>query len=145
EGRRLVRNEDRVGREQRRAQQGGDARRTAGDDMIGMTSKLRRFAVERVARQADDAEQTRVAASGALFGPIERRSLRVRVDEGHALSLTGPMPVEVQGERRLADAALLVEQRDDHRSPSSVFHRSSARPTTEELDSSVLESKLGAS
>jgi hypothetical protein len=78
--------------------------------------------VERAARKTDDAEQTRVAASGALLGPIERRSLWVGVDQGHTLSLTGPMPGEVQRERRLADAAFLVEQGDDHWSPSSVFH-----------------------
>src|SRR5690606_28088257 len=82
--------------------------------MIGITGELRRFAMQRVACQADDTEEARQALAGALLRPIEGRALRVRVDEDDALSLAGPFGGEMQRERRLADAALLVEQRDDH-------------------------------
>ena len=50
---------------------------------------------------------------------------------------------QVQGERCLADAAFLVEERDDHRCSSfPAFPRPSAPPTTEELDY-LLDFKLG--
>jgi hypothetical protein len=48
-----------VGGEQRRAHQPGDARRPVDDDVIGVAGDLRRLAMQRVARQADDAEQPR--------------------------------------------------------------------------------------
>jgi hypothetical protein len=50
----------------------------------------------------------------------------------------------MQGESRFADAALLVEKRDDHRALFAVIHRSAQGPTLEELDSFRLDSKLGA-
>ena len=124
EGRRLRGDQRRVGREQGRAHQASDARRSVDDDVIDVARDLRRLAMERVARQADDAEQARQALLGALLGPVERRALRVGVDERDSLALPGPFAGEMQGQRRLADAALLVEERDDHRAPPSpVFHR----------------------
>src|SRR5690606_18713547 len=53
----------------------------------------------------------------ALLRPVQRRALRVRVNQGDALALARPNAREVQRQRRLADAALLVEERDDHRRP----------------------------
>jgi hypothetical protein len=50
EGRRLHRDQDNVGREQRRAHEPGDAGRTVDDDMIGIARELGRFAMKRVAR-----------------------------------------------------------------------------------------------
>ena len=58
-----------------------------------------------------------VALPCALLGPIERRALRVGVDEGDAPALNGPRAGEMKRQRRLADAALLVEERDDHDAP----------------------------
>src|SRR5690348_6291419 len=111
-----------------------------------MSGELGRLAMQRVARQADHAEQAVETAARTLLGPIEGRALRIGVDERDPLSLPGPLAGEMQRERRLADAAFLVEQRDDYRLlPSAVFHRSASRPTSEELDSSWLESKLGGS
>ena len=46
----LRRDQCEVGREERRAQQGGDARRTVDDDVVGMSGELRRLAMQRVAR-----------------------------------------------------------------------------------------------
>jgi len=46
---------------------------------------------------------------------------------------------------RFADAAVLVEERDEHRSLLPVFHRLRRSAITEGLDSSMLESKLAAS
>jgi hypothetical protein len=40
--------------------------------MIDVTSQFGRLAVQRIARQANDAEQAREAASAALLRPIER-------------------------------------------------------------------------
>ena len=82
--------------------------------MIGVAGELGCFAMQRIARQADDAEETRQAFAGALFGPVERRALRIGVDEDDALTLACPCAGEMQCERRLADAPFLVEQRDDH-------------------------------
>jgi hypothetical protein len=44
-----------------------------------------------------------------LLRPVERRALRVRVDQRDALALPCPFAGEVERQRRLADAALLVE------------------------------------
>ena len=115
ERRRLHRDQHEVGGEQRRAHQAGDTRRPVDDDVIGVARELRRFAMERVAREADDAEQPRQGPPGALLRPVERRALRVGVDQRDALALPRPFAGEMQRERRLADAALLVEERDDHR------------------------------
>ncbi len=82
--------------------------------MVGVAGQFRRFSVERVAGQADDTEQPLQPLPAALLGPVERRPLRIGVDQRDALSTASPFASKVQGERGLADAALLVEQRDDH-------------------------------
>ena len=86
--------QDEIGGEQGRAQQAGDARRPVDDDVIGVAGELGRFAVQRVARQADDAEQARHGLLGALRGPVERRPLRVGVDDRDPLSLGRPGPAK---------------------------------------------------
>ena len=91
EGRRLRGDQDEIGGEQGRAQQAGDARRPVDDDVVGVAGELRRFPVQRVARQADDAEQARHGLLGALRGPVESRALRIGVDDRDALSLRPPM------------------------------------------------------
>ena len=123
ERRGLRRDQDEIGREQGRAHQAGNARRPVDDDVAGVSRELGRLAMEGVARKADDAEEPRQAFLGALLGPVERRALRVGVDQGDALALAGPLPGEMQGERGLADAALLIEERDDHRAPAGIESR----------------------
>src|SRR3546814_6867194 len=63
--------------------------------------------------EADDAEEARQVFASALLGPVQRRPLRIRVDQRDALSPPGPFSGEVERQRRLADAALLIEERDD--------------------------------
>ena len=89
--------------------------------MIGVAGHLRRLTVQRVARQADDAEQPREALPGALLGPVERRALRIGVDQGDSFPFPAPFAGEMQGQCRLADAALLVEERHDHRALFAGF------------------------
>jgi hypothetical protein len=79
-----------------------------------------RFAVEHVARHADDAEQVRETLLCALLGPVERRALRIAVDHCDAASLRCELACEMQRKCRLADAALAVEQRDDHSVTASI-------------------------
>src|ERR1700676_2795936 len=142
ERRRLRRDQDEIGGKQRRAHQTGDARRPVDNDVVGIAGEFGRLQVQRIAGKADDAEQPWPALLQPLLGPVERRALRIGVDQGDALSFPGPFAGEMQRERRLADAAFLVEERDDHRSLLRAFHRLRRSPTTEGLDSSRLESKL---
>ena len=125
--------------------QPGDARRAIDDDVIGVTGEFRRFAMKRVAGKLDDTEQLAKSFLRALFGPVEGGALWVGVDEHDPLSFPGPFASEMQCVRRLADAALLVEERHDHRGRLGVIHRSGRSPTSEELDSCRLDSKLGGS
>jgi hypothetical protein len=114
ERRRLGRDQHEVSCEQSRTHQSGDARRTVDDDVTGVSRELGRLSMQSVARKADDAEEPRQTFLGALLRPVERRSLWVRVDQGDALALPSPGAREVQGQRGLADAPLLIEQRHDH-------------------------------
>jgi hypothetical protein len=111
--------------------------------VIGVAGHLRRLAMQRVARQTDDAEKAGEAVPCTLLGPVERRPLGISVDEGDSFPFPAPFASEMQGESRFADAALLVEEGDDHRALFAVIHRSARRPTSEELDSLRLDSKLG--
>jgi hypothetical protein len=51
------------------------------------SGELGRFAVQRVASNADAAEESRQTLLGALLRPIERRSLWVGVDQRDGLAL----------------------------------------------------------
>src|SRR4051812_17348546 len=82
--------------------------------MVGVTGQLRCFAMQGIPSQADDTEQPLQPLPAALLRPVERRALWVGVDQRDALAAARPFAGEMQSERRLADAALLVEQRDDH-------------------------------
>ena len=64
--------------------------------MIGVPGEFGRLAMQRVTRQADDAEQAVETPARALLGPIERRALRVGVDQRDPLSLPGPLSGEMQ-------------------------------------------------
>jgi hypothetical protein len=72
EGRRLHGNQHEIGREQRRAHEASDTRRPVDDDMIGGARDLRRFTVERVTREANDAEQPWDVLARPLLRPVER-------------------------------------------------------------------------
>jgi hypothetical protein len=63
--------------------------------VIDGAGKLGGFAVQRVARQADDAKQARQALARALLRPVEGRALRVGVDEGDAASAHGQLAGEM--------------------------------------------------
>jgi hypothetical protein len=120
EWRRLRRDQDEIGREQGRARQARNARRAINNDVVGVSRELGRLMMEGIARKADDGEQSRQAFPGALLAPVERGALRVNVNQDDAFALAGPMPGEMQGERGLADAALLIEERDDHCAPAGI-------------------------
>src|SRR3546814_13285782 len=64
--------------------------------------------------RSDNAEQPLQSRPAALLRPVQRGTLRVGVDQRDALSTASPFTSEMQGERCLADAALLVEESDDH-------------------------------
>jgi len=115
EGRRRGRDQHEVGREQRRTGHPGGARCAIDDHVIGIRCDGGQLAVQGFSGEAQHAEEPRQLLAGALLGPVECRALRVRIDHEHALSLTGPASGEVQGKRRFAGAAFLIEERDDHR------------------------------
>src|SRR3546814_15231060 len=73
--------------------------------------------MKRISRQTDDTKQACQAFTRSLLRPVERRALGIGVDENDALSSPSPFAGQVQRERRLADAALLIEERDDHDAP----------------------------
>ena len=64
--------------------------------MIDAARNLWRFAMKGIACEADDAEQAWKALFRALFGPVERRALGVRIDESDALAKPSPLPGKVQ-------------------------------------------------
>ena len=76
-----------------------------------------------VACEADVAEERCEPIPDALLQTVERRSLRVRVDQRDAPALPTPGACEVHGEHRLADAALLFEEGDDHRALARFANR----------------------
>src|SRR3546814_16023448 len=82
--------------------------------MVEARRQLRRFTGERVTGEADDAEEARQVFASALLGPVQRRPLRIRVDQRDALSPPGPFLGEAERQRRLAAADLLIEERDEH-------------------------------
>src|SRR5579884_376749 len=143
ERRRLRRDENQIGCKQCRAHQPCDARRTVNDDVVYIAGEFGGFPVQRISRKADEAKEPWDTVSGALPGPVECRALWIGIYENNPLPFPGPLPGKMQGERRLADAAFLVEERDDHRSPLAVFHWPRSPPTARKLDSFKLDSKLG--
>src|SRR5712692_6519718 len=70
--------------------------------------------MQAVAGEAEHAEQRGQSFLGPLLRPVESRALRVRVDDHDALALGGPGSGHMQRQRGLADAALVVEERNDH-------------------------------
>ena len=72
ERRRLHRDQHKIGSQQCRAHQTGDTRRSVDDDMIDVARQLWRFAVERVACQADNTEQPFQPLPAALLRPVQR-------------------------------------------------------------------------
>ena len=78
---------------------------------------LGRLATERSLGRADDAKQTLLALASALFERNQRRALLVGGEQRDALTLPSRLSAETERERRLASAALLIAQRDNHGSP----------------------------
>src|SRR5690606_4861922 len=75
--------------------------------------------------KADDGEQPWQPFMAAPLRPVERGALRVGIDKNDALALRSPGSGEMQRQRGLADAALLIEERDDHGCPSGLRRGSS--------------------
>src|SRR3546814_1776462 len=67
-----------------------------------------------------DAEKSRQTLAQPLICPVERRRLRVRIDDQNTPATGAPGARQMQGERRLSNAALLVEEGDDHRALRSA-------------------------
>src|SRR6266481_8114934 len=82
--------------------------------MIDVARDLRGLNIERIAGEREHIEQPCHPSLGALFRPVERRALRVRVDDRDALALRGPGSGHMQCQGGLADAALVVHERNDH-------------------------------
>jgi hypothetical protein len=112
--------DEEIGGDQRRAHQPGDTRRTVDDDVIGVAGEFGRFPMQRVARPADDADPPREPFLCPLLGPIESGPLRVGIDEGDAAAFASPLARQMKRQRGLADAALLVRERDDHDAAPSL-------------------------
>ena len=60
------------------------------------------------------------SSCGLTPRPDRQRALRVEVDEQHPAAVLGERGTQVDGRRRLADAALLVAHRDDAGRPCAV-------------------------
>ena len=105
----LYRDQHALGRQQRGARQGGDARRAVDDDVIGATRQLRRFLMQRFAGEAHGAEQPGQALLASALRPVERGTLRVSIQQDDVQAAHRQLAGDVGGERGLADAAFLVE------------------------------------
>jgi hypothetical protein len=70
--------------------------------------------VQRFARQADGAEQPGQALLAASLRPVQRRALRVGIEQDDVLSAQGQFAGDMGGEGGLAHPTFLVEQGDDH-------------------------------
>src|SRR5215831_17854260 len=82
--------------------------------MMGTAGDLMGFNMKGIAGELEHIEQPGQSFLGALFRPVERRALRVRVEDDNVLALRGPGPGHMQRQGGLADTALVVEERDDH-------------------------------
>src|SRR6266852_685158 len=91
ERRRLRRHQRQIGCEHRGANKCCDPGRSVDHHMIDVAGDLRGFNMERIAGEREHIEQPCQSSLGALFRPVESRAPRVRVD-----------------------AALVVEERNDH-------------------------------
>ncbi|GCE84551.1 hypothetical protein MSKU9_2692 [Komagataeibacter diospyri] len=142
ERRGLGRDQHQVGGQQGRAQQCRYSRWTVDHDVIRPLSQCRSFVMQRVARQPHDTEQPGQPFPRPLRRPVQCRALRVGIDDRHALAFPSPLAREMQRQRRLADAALLVEEGHDHDPSPGLIHGSEGGPTSLKLDSFKLDSKL---
>ena len=125
EGRWLHRDQRQIGCKQRRAHQTSDTGRTINNDMIRVTRQFRRFPVQGIAGKSDDGEQPWQPFMAAPLRPVECGALRVGIDQDDALAFRGPGSGEMQRQRRLAHAAFLIEERDNHRRPPGLPRGSS--------------------
>lgn len=103
----------------------GEVRWTIDHDVVGVAGNLRRLAMQRIPCERLNAEELLQRFLGPLPRPVECRTLWVRINDNDAFSFSRPLAGEMQRQRRLADAALLVKERDDHR--ASPRRRSLAR------------------
>src|SRR5712675_211623 len=110
----LRRHQRQIGCEHRGANKCCDPGRSIDHHMIDVAGDLTGLNMERIAGEREHIEQPRQPSLGALLRPVERRALRVRVDDHEALALRSPGSGHMQRQGGLADAALVVEERNDH-------------------------------
>mmetsp|Transcript_7178 Transcript_7178/g.12986 ORF Transcript_7178/g.12986 Transcript_7178/m.12986 type:complete len:230 (-) Transcript_7178:1869-2558(-) len=110
----LNRDQHALGRQQRGARQGGDARRAVDDDMIGPPGEFWCFLMQRFACEAHGAEQPWQTLLAAALCPVQRGALWIGIQQDDRLPAHRQLAGDVGGERGLAHAAFLVQQRDDH-------------------------------
>src|SRR5262249_36863205 len=111
-GRRLYRNQHQVAGQYRRAPEVIGARRAIDQYDVVLRGDPRELAMEGGTGHAYDREE-RIAFPHA--GPRQGAALRVGVDQQHATAGYGKRRCNIDGDRRLANAALTVEYADDHR------------------------------
>src|SRR3546814_10679096 len=83
--------------------------------MVGLAGKVGKLLVECFARKPEDAEKSRQTLAQPLICPVERRRLRVRIDDQNTPATGAPGARQMQGERSLSHAAPLVEECYDNR------------------------------
>src|SRR5690606_10098651 len=90
------------------------------------------------------AERAGQALARALLRPVEGRALRVGVDQGDAAPTDRQFAGEMQRKCRLAHAAFLVEQRDDHLLPPGGSRGSRGASDRVSSPSSLVGARCGA-
>src|SRR3546814_9629095 len=109
--------------------------------MVDTTGQFRRLVMQRVACETDHAEQPWQALRRALLRPVQRRALRIGIDQQDTLACDSTLASQMKRESGLADAALLIEQRDDHRVSSTGAQPVSMNPKDSEL--AMLGGRIG--
>ncbi|MNV59985.1 hypothetical protein D3C71_1524350 [compost metagenome] len=110
----LHRNQHAIRCQQRRARQRRDPGWAIDHDVIGPFGEFWSFLVQCFPCQADGAEQSGQGLLVAPLRPVQRRALRVGIEQDDRLPAHRQLPGDVGGERGLAHPAFLVEQGDDH-------------------------------
>ncbi|MCY1229475.1 hypothetical protein D9M72_418390 [compost metagenome] len=81
--------------------------------MVGASGQLRCFLVQGFPCQPNGTEQPGQALLAASLCPVQRRALRVGVEQDHVVATQSEFASDMGGQGGLADPAFLVEQGDD--------------------------------
>jgi hypothetical protein len=82
--------------------------------MVDRLCQVRYFPVQGLSGKPDDAEQARSSVTGSLLGPVQSRALGIGINEEDGGPSSLQLAGKVQRYRRLAGAALLRQDGDDH-------------------------------